>query len=650
MLLPWRKYAKLPSYRRSRLQLEYLEDRFLLANNVFTVTALTDNGTGQNGTLSAAINGANASAVGDTNTINFNLGNAPNIVINGELPAITKPVTIDGWSQTRNTVAVVLNGVAAPLATDGLTLNTGGCIIRGLAIEQFNGNGIVINNASGSNAIYDCNIGTDLAGTGQNLGNGKDGILIQGPSNVIGSVFWNVISGNGGSGIDIKGAAATSNVLVGNRVGVDKTGTAALENGQTGIFVQGGANGNEIGDLAPQFTPSNVISGNSRAGVFIQDSNNNEVVNNFIGLGSDGTTIVGNGSSGVALRGTSSGNEIGIALDGNVISGNTSSGVGLSGPGLGANYIRGNFIGTDDTGTVAKPNQVDGVYTEGPSVTIGGVNPGERNVISGNIRNGVTMKGAAATGNLVSINLIGTDLNGTAANLGNGDDGVYIDSGASNDTVGSAGATDANGKRLPTVISSNGNAGVEIGGNYNYVVNCNIGTDLTGKKKQDANQNNFGNARYGVEINGGSYDTIGGLGGLGVNGFMAGLGNLISGNTGYGVAIVGTGQLANNIFGNYIGTDVNGTNPLGNDSDGVYNAVNSNNTAIEGNLISANGSATNGVGVWLDGSNNVVQNNIIGLDVNGNVVMALANAGGWRGSTDPDPNANGNTWQNNQHN
>jgi hypothetical protein len=91
-----RRAPKLFRPRRVRPCLEVLED--ILAPAVFTVTSLTDDGTGAAGTLSAAINGANANP---NSTIDFNLpGGAPQTIdVTGTLPAITAPTFIDGFSQ-----------------------------------------------------------------------------------------------------------------------------------------------------------------------------------------------------------------------------------------------------------------------------------------------------------------------------------------------------------------------------------------------------------------------------------------------------------------------------------------------------------------------------------------------------------------------
>ena len=101
---------------------------------------------------------------------------------------------------------------------------------------------------------------------------------------------------------------------------------------------------------------------------------------------------------------------------------------------------------------------------------------------------------------------------------------------------------------------------------------------------------------------------------------------MISGNSDDGISdsYVGTspGTL---IEGNEIGTDVSGTEPVGNNNVGIY--VGSNNDTIGGratgarNLISAN----EGPGIYLIASGAVVAGNLIGTDISG--TNALGNAG-----------------------
>ena len=95
--------------------------------------------------------------------------------------------------------------------------------------------------------------------------------------------------------------------------------------------------------------------------------------------------------------------------------------------------------------------------------TIGGLTTtpgtGAGNVISGNTDDGVQFNvqntDSGPTDNLVAGNLIGTNAAGTAA-LGNGYDGVLIEAGATNNTIGGSTASALN------IISGNINAGVEI--------------------------------------------------------------------------------------------------------------------------------------------------------------------------------------------
>ena len=134
---------------------------------------------------------------------------------------------------------------------------------------------------------------------------------------------------------------------------------------------------------------------------------------------------------------SSADNLIGGALPGarNVISGNTGVGVNINQLTATGNRVQGNFIGTDVTGTVAVGNGFGGVrISGGPSnSTIGGTSAGEGNVISGNTRHGVEIQGAA--GNFIQGNFIGTDVTGTL-DVGNSQRGVSIVAGAADNTIG----------------------------------------------------------------------------------------------------------------------------------------------------------------------------------------------------------------------
>ncbi|HSF24169.1 MAG TPA: VCBS repeat-containing protein, partial [Blastocatellia bacterium] len=145
----------------------------------FLVTTTTDNGDDMAptpGSLREAILDANANLGADT--INFNIpGPAPHTIIPpAPLPAITEAVTINGTSQPdfAGTPVVELNGIAAGVS-NGLVINASSCSVRGLIINRFTGNGIAV---TGNGNIIEGNfIGTNATGSFA-LGNGEDGVFI----------------------------------------------------------------------------------------------------------------------------------------------------------------------------------------------------------------------------------------------------------------------------------------------------------------------------------------------------------------------------------------------------------------------------------------------------------------------------------------
>ncbi len=156
-------------------------------------------------------------------------------------------MTIDGYSQpgaSENTLAlgndavllIELNGTNAGALSNGLALNVNGCGVRGLVINRFGGDGILL--ASATNIIEGNFIGTDPTGS-LDLGNGGSGITALVEGNVIGGLTpaaRNIISGNDENGIAIE-LFGILQVVVGNYIGTDHTGTAALGNTLDGISV-----------------------------------------------------------------------------------------------------------------------------------------------------------------------------------------------------------------------------------------------------------------------------------------------------------------------------------------------------------------------------------------------------------------------------
>ena len=143
---------------------------------------------------------------------------------------------------------------------------------------------------------------------------------------------------------------------------------------------------------------------------------------------------------------------------GNLISGNGNHGVVLTGAGVVNNFVQGNTIGLDVTGTVGLGNTNVGVRIGGAAHdnSIGGPGISDGNVISANGSDGVLLIDAGTRNNAVSGNLIGTDLTGTV-DLGNTKSGVSI-ADANTNTVGGTTTSERN------LISGNGLFGVEISG------------------------------------------------------------------------------------------------------------------------------------------------------------------------------------------
>jgi titin len=570
-----------------------LEGRWL--PSTFVVSTTDDAGPGS---LRQAILDANATP--GSNEIDFAIGGggAQTIRPTSPLPVVTQTLTIDGTTQPGfvDSPLIEINGTDAGVGTNGLVVSADHSTIQALAINDFRGDGCTITSsgvviAGSGNVVRGDQLGTDGA---SNRNKANDfGVLISAGSN-------NRIGGETGEGNLISGTDSaiqidtSNNVVQGNSLGIDATGTAPLGDVE-GVFIRG--SNNLIGGTTA--AARNIISGSGYAGVYISGTSN-RVQGNYIGTDVTGTRAFGN-SWGVVVVGAN--NTIGGAASGagNLISGN-SYGVELDSDGT---AVQGNLIGTDVTGARSLGNSI-GVYLPGSPARnslIGGTAAGAGNLISGNRQDGIRVFNNAVT---VQGNLIGTDITGTQP-LGNGSNGVYLR--AANNVVGGPEAGAGN------LIAANGADGIAIMSSGSLVSSGNVvqgnfvGTDITGTRA-------LGNTR-GVYVDL-SNNTIGGT--------TAGAGNLIAGNRSHGVEVIwGNGNV---IQGNRIGTDASGSQPLGNGGHGVFTEIGSSTliggeTVGAGNLISAN----QGSGVYLagPGQGNLVQGNFIGTDGSG--TAALGNAG-----------------------
>lgn len=317
------------------------------------------------------------------------------------------------------------------------------------------GNGIwITGSGTVSNTVVNNYIGTDVTGSSA-VANGGPGVAITwgAQNNRVGGTDdadRNLISGNATNGVSIAGSTTMSNTVLGNAIGVNAAGTAAVANGDHGVAVEGDARGNLIGDQGV----GNLISGNGENGVELLYAFENTVQGNLIGLDAGGNTAIPNGQWGVHVYG-GEGNVIGGA-DRNVISGNGHHGIVMWWD-THSNIVANNYIGTDAGGGKAVPNGGAGVYLgeRAHHNIIGGTSSADRNVISGNASDGVSIYDTDTDGNKVMGNAIGVDVAGTTP-ITNSGAGVFISSGAQDNQVGGAAAGAAN------VISRNGGYGVAV--------------------------------------------------------------------------------------------------------------------------------------------------------------------------------------------
>jgi titin len=516
-----------------------------------------------------------------------------------------------------NIIGLNAAGTAAfSSSNDGIILyNSSANLIGGstaAAANFISGNGqsgiYLTGGNSSSNVIQGNYIGTDITGTNALGNSGGDGIsLVATPGQIVSGNLMcsNVVSGNGVAGISLQGA--TGSQIQGNVIGADAYGKIALTNHFSGVAIYGGG-GNQVGGAVAG--AGNVISGNYPDGITMTGGTTNNVIQgNLIGLAAGGAGALRNLQNGITIS-NSTYNLVGgtVAAARNVISGNT-NGIYILSPNDIGNVVQGNYIGTDATGTIAVANKGAGIFLQGNSNVIGGAMTGAGNVLSGNLGQGVWVVGAS--GNVIQGNLIGVTAAGTAG-LPNGaasptaGAGVGLSSAVGN-LVGGAAAGAGN------VISGNASAGlflVGFGTSNNVVQGNYIGADVTGARK-------LGNSIEGIYMYQASSNLIGGS--------VSGAGNVISANSAQGIFL--TNSSGNAIQGNLIGTAVDGVSNLGNVEHNLEFQANANNNVVGGTAPGAGNTLAYAQGVYcgvrvrtgaqhdLISGNSIFSNGALGIDL-----------------------------------
>jgi len=335
----------------------------------FTVTTTADSGAGS---LRQAILDANANVGADTIAFNIAGSGVHTITLASPLAPLTSPVTIDGYTQS---------GASANTHPFGQGLNT---VLR---IQVTGG-----------------------AGVGTCFSVQADNTTVKG-----------LVTNGCTTSVDIQ--SGSNNRVEGNFFGTDPAGTQRLVDSGNQVFV-GNAPSAHVGGSAP--AARNLITA---CGVAVEASaanNGADIQGNIIGIAASGDVlltppcggatfpIVVNGPNGQVVRNVIAGGSSGIYLQG-------SSG----------KSARGNYVGTDVTGTVVLGLSQQAMSVTGDNHTVGGPNPGDGNVLAGaDFYEGLLVAG---NGHVVQGNFIGTDITGTL-DLGNHRIGINV--GGTGTTIG----------------------------------------------------------------------------------------------------------------------------------------------------------------------------------------------------------------------
>ena len=405
------------------------------------------------GSLRDAINQVNTARSTALTTIDFAIGTGglQTIALRSALPKISYPVLIDGSSQPggSTTPRIEINGASAGGGVVGLDLVGGNSTVQGLVVDGF--------------------------GPSSNPSPRPIGIGIR---------LETVFSGD---------------VVRGNFIGTDPTGTAASAGNEVGV---------EVDDAYQQYTAivggttvadRNIISGNGTGVVLTSGT----VEGNFIGTDLTGTvvlpnttgikvlyTLLGNPPSGTA-QGTIGGN---VAGSGNLISGNSGSGIAFTN---GRNFLtRGNTIGLGSDGR-ALGNGGDGITffpvisDGGQSILtisyndpIGGPEAGSGNTIADNNGAGVGIQESVSntTFSPTSVAIRGNAIFGNGRlGIDLGDDGV-----SANSSQGPSGVGPNFFQAHPVLTSvTNSGGSTTVNGTFDDAPNSSYPIDLYGNATAD---------------------------------------------------------------------------------------------------------------------------------------------------------------------
>ena len=556
----------------------------ICVSSLCTVDTTTDENDGDCSDGDCSLRDALLLAVsGDT--IDFDTGVFPSgtpatISPSSALPALDDGnVTIDA-----SNAGVIIDGTSAGGA-DGLSISSDSNTVKGLVIQNFGSDGIIIIGSSNT-------IGTTTPGEGNTLtGNGSEGIEVKTSTSDFNTLRGNLIYDNNAAAIklgtgtndDISAATITlarQDRVTGTSTEADGTivdvysnvdgdsdclvfaGSTTVSSGAwsvTGLSLTAGdytvaiqtdSNGNSSA-VSSASSPVVIICTSSLCTVdTTTDENDGDCgdgdcsLRDALQLAGDGDTIAFD--TGVFPPATPatisvSGSALPALDDGNVIIDASNAGVIIDGTSAGS--VDG--LSISSANNTVKGLQIlnfagDGIYITGNSNTIGGnYNGAAANKLGDGCllsANDVGIRISGGSSNTVKGCLIGTNLAGTAGS-GNTVEGILVSNTASSNTFGGSSAAARN------VISANGSAGIRIkdsGSDSNVVKGNYIGTDVGGTA-------DLGNGANGITVSFGAASTT-------IGSTTSGEENLVVYNTGVGISLTGQGDLntwrANLIYDN----------------------------------------------------------------------------------------------------
>lgn len=220
-------------------------------------------------------------------------------------------------------VAAVANGGPGVEIASGASGNA----VRSNVISGNARQGVLVDGVANT-IIAGNRIGTDGPGSAA-VPNGAEGVVVQSGArgtSVGGASIAdrNLISGNKNAGVVIRDASTSDNVVEGNNIGLDASGTGKIPNGQAGVAIFEGSNNRVGGDGAAILQ---YISGNTREGVYIENAPGTKIGRSTsIGTGFNTSVALGNTREGVLISGST-----GVVARPGLVAGNGMAGMALAG-------------------------------------------------------------------------------------------------------------------------------------------------------------------------------------------------------------------------------------------------------------------------------------------------------------------------------